>query len=60
VTTGFDAKVLSSDYGLLRVMFKPTANMACAATLEPYCGDNGFWLEVTNVNPEYVVLVCRT
>ena len=54
VTVGFDAKVLSTDYGSMRVQLKPTANMDCAATLVPYCGDNGFWLDVIQVNPAYV------
>jgi hypothetical protein len=54
VTAGFNARVVSQDYGLLRVQFNPTSNPACEATLEPYCGDNGFWLEVTHVNPAYV------
>jgi hypothetical protein len=51
VTVGFDAKVLSSDYGSMRVKLSPTANMDCAATLAAYCGDNGFWLDVVQVNP---------
>ena len=36
VTVGFDAKVLSSDYGSMRVKLSPTANMDCAATLAAY------------------------
>ena len=43
---GMDARVVSRDQGRMVVRVNTTANLECHATLQPYCGDNGVFLEV--------------
>jgi len=48
---GMDAEVVQKDAGRYTVRFTPTANIPCVDALEfAYCGENGFWLEVTGVD----------
>lgn len=45
----------SKDSGLqgrIEFVFQPTANLDCAETGEPYCGDNGIYLTLAKTNPE--------
>ena len=54
----FDSAVVGRDVGKVLVRFKPTANLACAATFQPYCGDNGMFLEVCVCAPSLLWCVC--
>ncbi|GIL87895.1 hypothetical protein Vretifemale_15941 [Volvox reticuliferus] len=48
----FDAKVSSRGKGRMEILFKPTADLACAATGAAYCGDNGIHLVLSATNPD--------
>ncbi|GLC60709.1 hypothetical protein PLESTB_001660900 [Pleodorina starrii] len=47
----YDARVASRAKGRLEIIFRPTADLACAATGAAYCGDNGIRLALTATNP---------
>ncbi|GIL67805.1 hypothetical protein Vafri_21080 [Volvox africanus] len=48
----FNAKVSSRAKGRMEIIFKPTADLVCAATGAAYCGDNGIHLVLSATNPD--------
>ncbi|GIL67802.1 hypothetical protein Vafri_21078 [Volvox africanus] len=48
----YDATVSSRAKGRMEIIFKPTADLVCAATGAAYCGDNGIHLVLSATNPD--------
>lgn len=48
---GMDAEIVSTSAGRVRVRFNPSVNIDCVEQMvHVYCGENGFWMEITAVD----------